>query len=58
MLFAEERVGVRTADRKYVLWENGKEEAYDLGADPHLTRDHVEHPVNANEHRFECRWAA
>jgi arylsulfatase A-like enzyme len=34
MLFAEERVGVRTADRKYVLWENGKEEVYDLAADP------------------------
>jgi arylsulfatase A-like enzyme len=34
MLFSEERVGMRTADRKYVLWENGKEEVYDLSTDP------------------------
>ena len=34
MLFAEERVGVRTAERKYVLWDDGKEEVYDLIADP------------------------
>jgi arylsulfatase A-like enzyme len=34
MLFAEERSGLRTANRKYVLWENGKEEVYDLSADP------------------------
>jgi arylsulfatase A-like enzyme len=34
LLFAEERIGVRTADHKYVSWENGKEEAYDLRADP------------------------
>lgn len=39
MLFAEERVGLRTSDRKYVRWENGKEELYDLGADPREQRD-------------------
>jgi arylsulfatase A-like enzyme len=39
MLFAEERTGVRTRDRKYVRWENGKEELYDLAADPGERRD-------------------
>jgi hypothetical protein len=39
MLFAEERTGVRTRDRKYVRWENGKEELYDLTADPGERRD-------------------
>jgi arylsulfatase A-like enzyme len=34
MLFAEERLGVRTRTRKYVSWENGKEEVYDLVRDP------------------------
>jgi arylsulfatase A-like enzyme len=34
LLFAEERVGMRTADRKYVRWEDGREEVYDLSADP------------------------
>jgi arylsulfatase A-like enzyme len=34
LLFAEERVGVRTIDREYVRWENGKEEVYDLARDP------------------------
>lgn len=34
MLFAEERIGVRTPTLKYVHWENGKEEVYDLGRDP------------------------
>jgi arylsulfatase A-like enzyme len=39
LLFAEERVGIRTADRKYVRWERGKEEVYDLAADPREQRD-------------------
>jgi arylsulfatase A-like enzyme len=39
MLFAEERVGVRTPERKYVRWDSGKEEAYDLAADPGELRD-------------------
>ncbi len=39
MLFAEERVGLRTPDRKYVRWDTGKEEAYDLVADPVELRD-------------------
>jgi arylsulfatase A-like enzyme len=39
MLFAEARVGLRTNDRKYVRWENGKEEVYDLHADPRERRD-------------------
>jgi arylsulfatase A-like enzyme len=39
LLFAEERTGIRTADRKYVRWETGKEEAYDLAADPRELRD-------------------
>jgi arylsulfatase A-like enzyme len=34
MHFAEERIGMRTATRKYVRWEIGKEEVYDLGRDP------------------------
>jgi hypothetical protein len=39
MLFAEERIGLRTRDRKYVRWEGGKEEIYDLVADPREQRD-------------------
>jgi arylsulfatase A-like enzyme len=39
LLFAEERVGIRTADRKYIRWESGKEEVYDLDADPAEQRD-------------------
>jgi len=39
MLFAEERVALRTATRKYVRWANGKEEAYDLVDDPGERRD-------------------
>jgi arylsulfatase A-like enzyme len=39
MLFAEERVGVRTAHAKYVRWQNGKEEVYDLTIDPAERRD-------------------
>ena len=39
MLFSEERVGIRTADRKYVRWDSGKEEVYDLRADPGESRD-------------------
>ena len=35
MLLAEERIGMRTADRKYVRWEDGKEEVYDLDSDPY-----------------------
>jgi len=39
MLFSEERVGLRTRGYKYVRWENGKEEVYDLRADPKEQRD-------------------
>lgn len=39
MLFAAERIGIRTADRKYVRWASGKEEVYDLAADPGEQRD-------------------
>jgi arylsulfatase A-like enzyme len=39
LLFAEERVAIRTADRKYIRWENGKEEVYDLVANPREQRD-------------------
>lgn len=34
MHFAEERLGLRTPTHKYVRWENGKEEVYDLRRDP------------------------
>jgi arylsulfatase A-like enzyme len=34
LLFAEERVGLRTARYKYVRWDTGKEEIYNLEADP------------------------
>jgi arylsulfatase A-like enzyme len=39
MLFATERVGVRTASGKMVRWENGREEVYDLTRDPGELRD-------------------
>jgi arylsulfatase A-like enzyme len=39
LLFADERVGLRTRDHKYVRWEIGKEEAYDLRRDPAELRD-------------------
>jgi len=39
MLFSEEQVGIRTAERKYIRWDSGKEEAYDLAADPAESRD-------------------
>jgi arylsulfatase A-like enzyme len=41
MLFAEERVGLRTASHKYVRWANGREEVYALGSDPGEQRDLV-----------------
>jgi arylsulfatase A-like enzyme len=34
MLFAEERIGVRTATHKLVRWADGREELYDLRSDP------------------------
>jgi arylsulfatase A-like enzyme len=34
MHFAEERLGLRTPTHKYVRWEIGKEEVYDLRSDP------------------------
>jgi arylsulfatase A-like enzyme len=39
LLFAEGKVAVRTAQYKYVRWENGKEELYDLRTDPAELRD-------------------
>ena len=39
MLLGEERVGVRTAHHEYVRWEDGREEAYNLAADPQERRD-------------------
>jgi arylsulfatase A-like enzyme len=39
MLFAEERVGLRTPEHKYVRWETGKEEAYFLANDATEQRD-------------------
>ena len=39
LLFAEDKIGLRTARHKYVRWENGKEELYDLEADPAELRD-------------------
>jgi arylsulfatase A-like enzyme len=39
LLFAEERVAVRTDTAKLIRWENGKEEAYDLVHDPGEQRD-------------------
>jgi arylsulfatase A-like enzyme len=34
MLFAEERIGIRTQNHKYVRWADGREEVYDLASDP------------------------
>ena len=39
LLFAEERVALRTARHTYVAWPNGKEELYDRARDPHELRD-------------------
>ncbi len=39
LLFAEERVSLRTSRAKLVRWANGKEEAYDLVHDPAERRD-------------------
>jgi arylsulfatase A-like enzyme len=39
LLFAEERVAVRTARHTYVAWPNGKEEVYDRARDPHELHD-------------------
>ena len=39
LLFAEERIGLHTGDRKYVHWDRGKEEVYDLAVDPGEQRD-------------------
>jgi len=39
LLFAEERVSLRTDDTKYVRWEDGREELFDLRADPSEQHD-------------------
>jgi arylsulfatase A-like enzyme len=39
LLFAEERVALRTDGAKLIRWANGKEEAYDLRRDPAERRD-------------------
>ncbi|HYC22811.1 MAG TPA: sulfatase-like hydrolase/transferase, partial [Candidatus Bathyarchaeia archaeon] len=39
LLFAEERVALRTARYTYVRWPNGKEEVYDRRRDPRELRD-------------------
>jgi arylsulfatase A-like enzyme len=39
LLFAEERVSIRTASRKYIRWATGREETYDLDADAGEMRD-------------------
>ncbi len=39
LLFAEERTGLRTPAHKYVHWDSGKEEVYDLTTDPEERRD-------------------
>jgi arylsulfatase A-like enzyme len=39
LLFAEERVSVRTASRKYIRWATGREETYDIATDPGEMRD-------------------
>ena len=42
MMFAEERWGVVSEGWKYILWTaSGKEELYDLGADPHEQQNRV-----------------
>jgi arylsulfatase A-like enzyme len=39
LLFAEEKVAIRTDHYKYIQWANGKEELYDLLHDPAELRD-------------------
>jgi len=39
LLFAEERIGLRTSQYTYVRWDDGKEEVYDRAADPHERHD-------------------
>lgn len=39
LLFAEDRIALRTARHTYVTWPNGKEELYDRARDPRELRD-------------------
>ena len=39
LLFAEDKLAVRTEQLKYVRWSSGKEELYDLSSDPLEQRD-------------------
>jgi arylsulfatase A-like enzyme len=39
LLFAEDRVAIRTARHTYVVWPNGKEEVYDRARDPRELHD-------------------
>jgi arylsulfatase A-like enzyme len=57
LLFAEERVAMRSATTKYVRWATGKDEAYDLRADPREQRDLAGVPavVGAQRARFDAQ---
>jgi hypothetical protein len=39
LLFAEDKIALRTETHKHIRWANGKEELYDLRADPAELRD-------------------
>lgn len=51
LLFAEERVALRTERFTYVAWPNGKEELYDRVRDPHELRDLAARTPLVRRHR-------
>jgi arylsulfatase A-like enzyme len=51
LLFAEERVALRTARHTYVLWPSGKEELYDRAGDPRELHDLAARAPLVRRHR-------
>lgn len=51
LLFAEDRVALRTARHTYVAWPNGKEEIYDRARDPGELRDLAARGALVRRHR-------
>jgi hypothetical protein len=46
---ANRYAGVRTATRKYVKYDGGFEELFDLAADPHELKNKVQDPAYASD---------
>jgi arylsulfatase A-like enzyme len=51
LLFAEDRVALRTARHTYIAWPNGKEELYDRSRDPDERRDLAARRALVRRHR-------